>query len=124
MRILKFFITGTIGLSLNLGAFRTLYVFGVPYITGSVTAFLMSMCIGFLLQKYWTFDEPTQGRFNEQFISYAILAVCNLTVNTLIIFVFVEYTNIHYLLAQTIGAGLVACVSYFIYSSYIFTNVS
>lgn len=120
MRVLKFLLTGTIGLSVNLGTFHTLYVLGVPYLAGSVGAFIVAMCVGFVLQKYWTFEEHTFGRAHTQFMLYVMLTLGNLGVNTLIVYVLVEYTGAHYLVAQTVGAGSVAFVSYFVYRRYIF----
>ncbi len=122
MRILKFLIAGATGLSVNLGVFHMLYVLGVPYLGGSIVSFFIAMVVGFMLQKYWTFEERTLGRARTQFMFYATLALCNLAVNTLIVYVLVERVNVHYLVAQTIGAGSVALVSYFIYRLYIFTG--
>ncbi|MBI4065861.1 GtrA family protein [Candidatus Kaiserbacteria bacterium] len=120
MHILKFLSTGIIGLSVNLGVFHTLYVSGVPYLAGSIIGFAIALFVGFTLQKFWTFEEPTLERARTQFMLYGTLAVCNLAVNTLIVYALVEYANAHYLIAQTIGAGSVALVSYFVYKLYIF----
>lgn len=120
MRVLKFLIAGGIGLTVNLGLLHVLVVFGVPYLTGSVTAFIVSMIVGFILQKYWTFGERSHERARKQFMLYTTLALCNLGVNTFIVYLFVEYVGAHYLIAQTIGAGSVALTSYFIYRQLIF----
>lgn len=122
MRVLKFLITGLTGLCVNLGVFHLLYVLGVPYLAGSVTAFLVAMFVGFVLQKYWTFEEHTLERAHMQLMLYGTLALCNLAANTLIVYLLVEYASTHYLVAQTIGAGSVAITSYFVYRFYIFTD--
>lgn len=122
MRILKFLTTGTIGIAVNLGVFHMLYVLGVPYLAGSTLGFLTAMCVGFFLQKYWTFEERTPERAHTQFILYVMLALGNLAANTLIVYLLVEYAGAHYLVAQTIGAGSVALTSYLVYRSYIFTD--
>ncbi len=120
MRILKFLLTGSIGLCVNLGMFHLLYVLGMPYLAGSVTAFLVAMFVGFALQKYWTFEDRTLERAHTQLMLYGILALCNLAINTLIVYLLVEYADAHYLVAQVIGAGSVAVTSYFVYRLYIF----
>ena len=122
MRILKFLIAGATGLSVNLGVFHMLYVLGVPYLAGSIVSFSIVMVVGFMLQKFWTFEEHTLERTRTQFTLYATLALCNLAANTLIVYVLVEPMNVHYLVAQTIGAGSVALVSYFIYRLHIFAG--
>jgi putative flippase GtrA len=123
MRVGKFLLSGLVGLSVNLGVFRSLYVLGVPYLAGSAVAFSIALVVGFVLQKYWTFGERTPERARTQFVLYAMLALCNLAVNTLIVYALVEYAGAHYLIAQTVGAGLVAFVSYFVYRLYIFRAV-
>ena len=72
MRVLKYLVTGAIGLSVNLGVFRALYVLGVPYLAGSVAAFLVAMFVGFVLQKYWTFNDRAPERVRTQFMLYAM----------------------------------------------------
>jgi putative flippase GtrA len=122
MHILKYITTGMIGLSVNLGVFHMFYGFGVPYLAGSVTALFVAMLAGFILQKYWTFQDHSSERMHIQFALYAALALGNLAVNTLIVFLLVEYAGAHYLIAQTIGAGLVAFTSYLVYKHYIFAE--
>ena len=120
MRILRFGIAGLLGISVNLGVFHMLVVLGMPYLMGSIVAFFIAMLVGFALQKYWTFEEHTHERARKQLMLYSMLALCNLGVNTLIVYLLVEYVSAHYLIAQTIGAGSVALTSYFIYRRYIF----
>ncbi len=122
MRVLKFFLTGMVGLSVNLGVFRALYALRVPYLTGSITAFLAALVVGFVLQKYWTFEERTRERTSAQFILYTALAFTNLAVNTLIVFLLVEYAGVQYLVAQAVGAGSVAFASYFVYERFVFSG--
>lgn len=111
-----------IGLSVNLGVFHILYVLGIPYLAGSVTALFVAMLVGFILQKYWTFQDRSSERMHIQFALYAALALGNLAVNTLIVFLLVEHAGAYYLIAQTVGAGAVALTSYFIYRFYIFAD--
>lgn len=122
MRILKFLVSGLIGLSVNLSIFRLLSHLGVSYLTCSVVAFVAALFVGFILQKYWTFDGALSRQTHVQFLSYTILALTNLAVNTLIVYLLVEYAHMYPLLAQAIGAGSVAFVSYVLYQRYIFTT--
>jgi putative flippase GtrA len=123
MQVLKFLTTGAIGLLINLGTYRALYAMGVHYLFGSMLAFSVSLIIGFVLQKYWTFKN-TSEKISLQFTLYAFVAVCNLAFNTVVVFVSVTYGGVHYLIAQTIGAGVIAALSYFLYRRYIFATRS
>lgn len=122
MRVLKFFVTGLIGISVNLGVFRLCYQLGLPYLEGSIIAFLCALIVGFFLQKYWTFQDRISEDAQRQFLLYATLALCNLGINTLVVYMLIRYASVYYLVAQTMGAALVAFVSYFLYRSYIFAN--
>lgn len=121
-RILKFLFVGAIGLLVNLGTYYLATKLHVQYLVGSTVAFLVAMCVGFILQKYWTFGDHSWERMHTQFALYAMLTLCNLAANTLVVYLLVTYANTYYLIAQTIGAGLVALVSYGIYRRYIFTG--
>lgn len=120
MRVLKFLITGAIGISVNLGVFHALYVLGVPYLAGSIAALFVSMIVGFVLQKYWTFEDHAPERVRAQFALYAALALGNLAINTSIVYVLIGRLGIHYLLAQAIGAAIIAIDSFFAYHFFIF----
>lgn len=120
MRLPKFLASGIIGISVNLGLFHALYVIGVPYLTGSVVSFAFALSVGFILQKYWTFEDRGRERLHAQFASYAALALFNLALNTGIVFMLVEKLSVYYLLAQAIGAALVAIDSFIAYQLFIF----
>ena len=115
MRIAKFLATGMIGLTVNLGSYYALSQLGVPYLLGSVGAFLLAMGVGFVLQKYWTFADHSVAHMHTQLAAYGAVTLSNLVVNTLMVFVLVEYAQTHLLLAQAVSAGLVALASYMIY---------
>lgn len=120
MRVLKFLTVGAIGISVNLGIFHALYVIGVPYLIGSVCGLLVAMVIGFLLQKYWTFENYAFESLRVQFVLYAGLALGNLVLNTGIVYVLVGRLGVFYLSAQAMGALVIAVDSYFMYHFYIF----
>lgn len=120
MRVLKFLASGTIGVSVNLGLFHVLYVIGVPYLAGSAAAFLCALLAGFVLQKYWTFEDHAPERLRSQFVQYAALALANLALNTGVVYMLVERLSVHYLIAQAIGAILVAFDSFIVYHMFIF----
>jgi|SRR3989344_1235406 len=120
MRVLKFLITGMIGISANLGVFHTLYVLGVPYLAGSIVGFLVAMFVGFVLQKYWTFKDRSLERARSQFALYSFTTLGNLALNTSIVYVLIGKLGVYHLLAQAVGAAVVAAGSFFIYQIFIF----
>ncbi|HCR52236.1 TPA: hypothetical protein DIV48_01140 [Candidatus Kaiserbacteria bacterium] len=122
MRVLKFLVAGATGVSVNLGIFHVLYVAGIPYLGGSAIAVLLSMTVGFLLQKYWTFEDRTPERMPVQFFQYAMLALGNVAFNTAVIYILIGKLGVFYLFAQAIAAAIVATYSFFVYRLFIFRS--
>ncbi len=121
MRVFKFLISGSIGISVNLSIHWTLVeLLGVHYLIGSMIALLSSLIVGFILQKYWTFEDRAHTRAPIQFSMYVGLALLDLGINSLVVYMLVEQLGIYYLLAQALGSGVIAISSFFIYREIIF----
>lgn len=120
-RIFKFLCTGATGVTVNLTTlFLLADIFDMHYLAASIIAICVSTVVGFLLQKYWTFEEHSRDAAGKQFTLYVAVASLNILVNTLIVFTLVDFVGLHHLLAQFIGAGVVAVSSFIIYSKVIF----
>ena len=120
IKIIRYLVSGLAGLAVNLGTLRALVALGLHYLIASIIAFCIAMIVGFLLQKFWTFQSRALERAHVQFSLYALLALCNLALNTGIVFALVAWLGIYYLLAQAIAAGLVALISFGVYTRFIF----
>ena len=120
MRIAKFLTTGAIGITINLSIYHTLVVVGVQYLAGSAIALGIAMIVGFLLQKYWTFEEHSPERARVQFMQYVGVGLAGLALNSAVVYLLVGHFGVWYLLAQAIGAGIVAVFSFFMYREIIF----
>jgi putative flippase GtrA len=94
-------------------------IFGIWYIISAIMAFLFAFMVSFSLQKYWTFKDHSSHNIHFQALKYFTVTSINLGLNTLGIFIFVEYGHFHYLASQFIVSALIAVESYFIYH-YIF----
>jgi putative flippase GtrA len=51
-----------------------------------------------------------------------MLALGNLALNTGIVYVLIDKLDVEYLLAQTVGAGIIAVDSFFFYRAFIFKS--
>lgn len=120
-RIVKYLMTGGIGITVNLGLYHVLVAYAhMHYLAGSIVAVSCSTVVGFLLQKFWTFEERTTDTAHTQFALYTILAVCNIGLNTLIVYALAGLMHVHYLAAQGFAAAVVAVWSYFLYREVVF----
>ncbi len=121
---LKFVVSGTVAAIVDLGV---LYVFtdffGVWYLVSAIMAFIFAFFTSFFLQKYWTFEDGGNKAVKKQMVIYFVVAICNLALNTLLMYVFVDIIGVHYIFSQIIVALLIACASFFVYRNFIFKKV-
>ncbi len=120
-RVLKYLTTGGIGAITNLGiTYLCVDVFDFVVLLGSSIGLGVSMVIGFLLQKFWTFSESTLSRLHTQFGMYLSVSFVGLLFNGFLVY-FLVSMHVHYLIAQTVSIAAVALLSFFVYRSIIFT---
>lgn len=90
------------------------------YLWGVVIGFLIALAVTFVLQKYWTFKDTSTHRTHTQLISYSLVALVNLALNTFFIRAVKEVVEAHrgdffhiwYLLAQIGAVFIVAAMSF------------
>lgn len=90
------------------------------YLISAVFAFLIAFVVSFVLQKFWTFTDKSTENWKSQVVIYFIITSTNLGINTLLMYVFVDYIHIHYFLSQIIVSALIAFESYFVYQVFVF----
>lgn len=121
MRIIKYLASGCIGIVVNLGLLYVLAdLLGLHYLVSSFLAVSCSTVVGFLLQKYWTFEARSKEGTKREFSLYVGVAIMNIVLNTLIVYLLVDFSGFHHLPAQFVGAAVVAVSSYVIYKKVIF----
>ena len=120
-RIIRYIISGSIGAATDLFLlwFLTM-VAGVWYLTSAVVAFILSFIVSFFLQKLWTFKNREMERIHVQAGVYLLITICNMGINTLLVYAFVQYFSFHYLIAQVFASIIVACESFFAYRELVF----
>lgn len=116
MKILRYLISGGTAAIVDLAILYLLTdIMGVWYLFSAVLAFIIAFVVSFVLQKYWTFANHSNDKIHSQILIYLTVALINLGLNTLGVFVFVHYFVFHYLTAQIIVSAIIAIESYFIY---------
>ena len=120
-KVLKYLISGGSAAVVNLSVlYVSTDILHVWYLASSVLANILAFFVSFFLQKFWTFNNASVELVKKQLALYLLVAVINLGINTLLMFMFVEYVELHYLLAQIVTSGLIAIESFFVYQYFIF----
>ncbi|OGG93609.1 hypothetical protein A2609_00400 [Candidatus Kaiserbacteria bacterium RIFOXYD1_FULL_47_14] len=99
-------------------------IFGIWYLTSAVAAFILAFGVSFTLMKFWTFGDHSQEGLHMQLGIYFLVAIINLALNTLLVYLFVEWAGLYYLFAQIVAGALIAIESFFVYQRFIFRKTS
>lgn len=122
-RMARYLISGLLALLTNiLLLYLCVDVLAFWYLAGSTIAFVGTLLVSFILQKFWTFREPSKGELPKQLASYGVLAVANIGVNVVLMYFLVSILGVHHLLAQILSSGTIAVYGFVIYKFFIFTS--
>jgi putative flippase GtrA/aryl carrier-like protein len=121
--MVRFVISGGTATLVNLATLYVLTHFlGIWYLYSSILAFAASFFVSFSLQKFWTFGENSHDRMQAQATLFLGVMLFALSLNTVLIYIFVELANAHYLLGQLASGILIAFVNYFSYKHVVFSE--
>lgn len=122
-QIIKFLIAGGTSTSIDIFVFTALiYWVGLWYIASSISSFIIAFWVSFGLQKFWTFRDKNTEKIVTQTYLYFIVAIVNLGISTLLIYIFVDYIHIHKFFSKVIANIIIAAESFFIYRYFIFAK--
>ncbi len=93
---------------------------GFHYLFSAVLAFVAAFFVSFFLQKFWTFEDGAVEKVRAQAGLYLLVALGNLALNTLCIYIFVEWLHLWYMAAQFLASGLLAFATFFISRDIVF----
>lgn len=116
-RVVRFLSAGGPGVLLYYLILYALTEFlGVWYMLSAIIAFLVQWSCTFLLQKFWTFQNPDTGNIRRQAGKYAFMAAGITISNLILLYGLVEYLKLWYLTAQVIATAVLTTISYFVTS--------
>ena len=120
-QIVTYLISGSIAAFVNLSL---LYIFTELlhfwYVISASIAYVSAFGISFTLQKFWTFKDHKIEGIHKQLSLYFLVMLINIILNALFVYLFVEYAEIWYMLAQVISGLIIAIESFFVYKLLIF----
>ena len=124
MKLMRFLISGGSAAVVNLSV---LYVltdwFGLWYLASATVSFFVSILIGFMLQKFWTFNHrQSHHRTHKQFLLYLAWMLLYLSLDIGLMYLLVDGASLNYLLSQFVTSGVLAALSFFVYSRVVFIS--
>jgi putative flippase GtrA len=111
--VLRYVISGGTSAVVDLVLLSVLhYLLDMHYLISAVIAFTVAFFVSFILQKFWTFKNHSTDDIHKQ--SFMYLGSSLFSLNTLLMYVFVDHLHIMVLLAQIFAGLIVACFTFFI----------
>ncbi len=118
--VVRYIISGGLASAVDIILFATMIkVFNFHYIPSVSISITVSFIIRFYLQKVFAFRDKNLD-VHKQIVMYSILYVISMGLTYLLLYIFIDKLNIHYLISQILAIGIVACVCFFVYKHIIF----
>lgn len=122
--LLRYFICGITAAAINI---LSLYLFvrfgGFGYLPSSVLAFLTSLLISFILQKFVVFRDKVTSKIHHQFLKFFVSAILGVITNTVIFFACFDVLGIWYIFSQIIAGFFVMFQNFILYKFFIFNKI-
>ena len=116
----RFFLAGgTAGVTDLVVLYLLNSVFGLHYLISAIVAFLIAFGVSFVLHKFWTFKSHEE-RTHKQVVTYLLASLFGLTLNTFLMYLFVDHLHVQVILSQIIVGLMVAFVSFFVSRNIVF----
>lgn len=123
IKAFKFIFSGGLAALTCLSAFYILITFfHIWYLLASAISFLLSVAVGFYLQKYLTFENFPKENIKKQAVLFLIISLANLLINVILMLFFVNYLAIPKVLAEVFTLAILACWNFFVYQKFVFVN--
>ncbi len=119
--IIRYLISGGTSAAINLSILSFLYYMaGVYYLYAAIIASIVAFFVSLLLHKFWTFEDFSRTDMHVQAGKYMAASLFGLLLNTVFLYVLVDYFHFFVYLGQIIAGGSVACITFFISRSLVF----
>ena len=117
-RILRFLASGGSAAAVEFFVFMLLLGWVDNTLVGNSISFLCGLMVSFTLNRKWVFGS--QAGVKKQFIEYFILAIINLILSNLAIYLLVDGLGVAAWIGKIFVMGAIAFNNYFIFSKFIF----
>ena len=107
LQIIKFGVVGVIAALVDVGGLVILKeLLNVGVLLSSMISFCVSVVVNYILSMAFVFKSKNQGKVKE-FIIFVILSVGGLCLNQLILWIGIDFINIHYLVVKFLAMVIV-----------------
>lgn len=87
--------------------------FHFHYLISATISFIAGLVVNYLLSTKWIFRKSKLSNTTLEFIIYGIIGVVGLILNNILLYVFTDLLNIHYMISKLITAVIVMGWNFF-----------
>lgn len=104
---IRFSGVGVVSFGIDFGLFSLLLALGVQHILASSVSFCISVVVNYILTRRFVFASGPNVNVAKEFTYYVLLNFVALGLNTLVLFVCVDLSDLHPLLGKIIATAVV-----------------
>lgn len=108
IQFFRYLFVGGFAAVVNIGM---LYVFTdilhLFYLVSNILSFILGLIVNYLLSKKFVFQENTNISKMKEFITYAMIGIIGLGIDTIFIWIFTDIINLHYMVSKLISTVIV-----------------
>ena len=121
-KFLKFGVVGTSGMVVDFGfTFLLKEKVHVQKYVSNAIGFTLAVVSNYLLNRWWTFDSMNLEVVRE-FSSFALVALCGLGINSLILWLLVSKVELRFYFSKLIAIGVVTSWNFLVNYYFIFPH--
>lgn len=87
--------------------------FHLHYLISATISFIAGLVVNYLLSTKWIFRKSKLSNTTLEFLIYGIIGVVGLILNNILLYVFTDLLNIHYMISKLITAVIVMGWNFF-----------
>lgn len=122
IQFLKFGAVGIVNTFITIGVYFVLVYFGANYIIANSIGYALGVLNSYYWNKNWVFGADQAQKYI--FTKFILVNLLTLGINTVILYVLVDYMNINPFLAQIVATGAGLLFNFILNKRWTFNNPS
>ena len=114
IQFFRYIFVGGFAAVVNIGSLYILKEYlNIYYLVANILAFILGLVTNYILSKWLVFAKENSMNKIVEFISYSMIGVLGLGLDTLFMWLFTDKVKLYYMLSKIISTGLVFIWNFF-----------
>jgi putative flippase GtrA len=117
-KLMKFGLVGVFNTLITIGSYILLLQIGINYIFANVLGYVLGVLNSFYWNKRWVFKVESSDK--AIFFKFVVVNIISLSINTLILYIIVNFTSSNYYIAQILATGFGLVTNFYLNNKWTF----